>query len=85
LDDEGKIILEPEGIITTREKKLRSRIIKEYLIKWKNLSEEMPLGRQRVFINNIRPYPCFEDKAFLKGKAMLYTIKRHYNQLKSHE
>jgi hypothetical protein len=40
LDEEGRIILEPEAIIATREKRLRSRVIKEYLIKWKNLPEE---------------------------------------------
>ena len=40
LDEEGRIILEPEAIITTREKRLCSRVIKEYLIKWKNLLEE---------------------------------------------
>ena len=40
LDDEGRVILEPEGIISTREEKLRSRVIKEYLIKWKDLPEE---------------------------------------------
>ena len=40
LDEEGRIILEPETITATRGKKLRSRVIKEYLIKWKNLSEE---------------------------------------------
>ena len=40
LDDEGKLILEPEGILSTRDKKLRSRVITEYLIKWKDLPEE---------------------------------------------
>jgi hypothetical protein len=40
LDEEGIIILDPEAIIATREKRLRSRVIKEFLIKWKNLSEE---------------------------------------------
>jgi hypothetical protein len=40
LDVEGKVILEPEAIIATREKKLHSIVIKEYLIKWKNLSKE---------------------------------------------
>ena len=40
LDDEGRIIFEPEYIITTRERILRTRVIKEYLIKWKNLPEE---------------------------------------------
>jgi hypothetical protein len=37
---EGRIVLEPEGILATKEKVLRSRTIKEYLIKWKTLPEE---------------------------------------------
>ena len=39
-DEEGKLIMEPEAIISIKEGRLRSRIIKEYLIKWKNLLEE---------------------------------------------
>ena len=40
LYDEGRVNLEPKCIISTREKKLRSRVIKEHLIKWKDLPEE---------------------------------------------
>ena len=40
LDDEGKLILIPEAILDFREKKLRSRVIREYLIKWKGLPIE---------------------------------------------
>jgi hypothetical protein len=40
LDEDGIIILELEAIIATRENKLRSLVIKEYLNKWKNLPEE---------------------------------------------
>ena len=40
LDDQGRIIFETKYIITTRERRLRKRIIKEYLIKWKNLPVE---------------------------------------------
>lgn len=40
LDEEGKIILEPEAVIETRTRQLRNRSISEYLIKWKNLSAE---------------------------------------------
>ncbi len=40
LDAEGRIIFKPEFIIATKERRLRTRVIKEYLIKWKNLSEE---------------------------------------------
>ena len=40
LDEEGKLILEPEAIINIREWRLHIRMIKEYLIKWKNFPEE---------------------------------------------
>ena len=40
LDEEGKIILEPEAVMETRTRQLRNRSISEYLIKWKNLPTE---------------------------------------------
>ena len=40
LDEEGKIILEPEAVMETRTRQLRNRSILEYLIKWKNLPTE---------------------------------------------
>lgn len=35
LDEEGQLQLEPESILETRTKGLRSKKITEYLIKWK--------------------------------------------------
>ena len=40
LDEEGKIILEPEVVKETRTLQLRNQSISEYLIKWKNLPTE---------------------------------------------
>ena len=40
LDDEGLLILIPEWIIQTRERKLRNRVIREYLVQWKELPPE---------------------------------------------
>ena len=40
LDEEGKIILEPEAVTKTRTRQLWNRSISEYLIKWKNLPTE---------------------------------------------
>jgi hypothetical protein len=40
LDEEGKIILEPESITGTRIRQLRNRPISEYLIKWRKLPTE---------------------------------------------
>jgi hypothetical protein len=40
LDEKGQLILILEKVLDTKERKLRNRSIKEYLIKWKNLPIE---------------------------------------------
>jgi len=40
LDEEGQLELILETIMAVREKKLRGRVIPEYLIRWKNLLKE---------------------------------------------
>jgi hypothetical protein len=40
LDEEGQLILIPETVLEMREKRLRKRSIREYLIKWKDLPIE---------------------------------------------
>ena len=50
LDEEGKIILEPEVVTETRTRHLRNRSISEYLIKWKNLSAEYSTWEDENFI-----------------------------------
>jgi hypothetical protein len=40
LYEEDQLILIPEDIMEVREKKLRKRSFKQYLIKWKNLPIE---------------------------------------------
>ena len=50
LDEEGKIILDPEVIIEARIRQLRNRSISEYLIKWKNLPTENSTWEDDNFI-----------------------------------
>ena len=50
LDEEGKIILEPEAVTETRTRQLRNRSISEYLIKWKNLPTEDSTWEDENFI-----------------------------------
>ena len=50
LDEEGKIILEPEAVTETRTLQLRNRSISEYLIKWKNLPTEDSTWEDENFI-----------------------------------
>eukprot|EP00253_Pinus_taeda_P032475 PITA_32475 len=40
MDDEGHLVLQPEAIIDTRERQLRSRMVREFLVRWKNLPDE---------------------------------------------
>jgi hypothetical protein len=40
LDEEGQLILFPGYVLEVREKRLRNKSIKEYLIQWKNLPIE---------------------------------------------
>ena len=40
LDDEGQLVLIPERILEVRERKLRNRIIRDYLVQWKDLPIE---------------------------------------------
>ena len=37
LNEEGKLILEPAEILKVREKFLRNRIVREYLVRWRHL------------------------------------------------
>jgi hypothetical protein len=50
LDEEGKIILEPEAITDTRICQLRNRSISEYLIKWRRLPAEDSTWEDESFI-----------------------------------
>ena len=40
LDDEGKLVLEPECILEIKTRTLRSRLVNEYLIKRRNLPDD---------------------------------------------
>ena len=40
MDNEGHLVLEPEVVLDTREKHLRNKVIKEFLIRWRNLRDE---------------------------------------------
>eukprot|EP00253_Pinus_taeda_P018989 PITA_18989 len=40
MDDEGHLVLQLEAIIDTKERQLRSRTVREFLVRWKNLLDE---------------------------------------------
>ncbi|KAH9321841.1 hypothetical protein KI387_016480, partial [Taxus chinensis] len=62
LDEEGRIILDLEKILQTRTKRLRTIDIKEYLIKWNNLSIEDA---------------SWEDEGFLQQHPGLFNVENN--------
>ena len=50
LDEEGKIILDPEEITETRTRHLHHRSIPLYLIEWKNLPTKYSTWKYESFI-----------------------------------
>jgi hypothetical protein len=51
INEEGKIILEPETILENKVKKLPNQAITEYLIKWKNLPIEEATWEDDFFMH----------------------------------
>ena len=68
--DDGLLILIPERIIQTRERKLRNRVIREYLVQWKELPPEDATweGEQVLQHPNLK---FLEDKQSLAGRTVM--------------
>ena len=71
LDEEGRIILEPECILQTRTKKLRNKTLTQYLIQWKNLPVEEATWENEDFIQKNQHLVSIEDNASFKRGGML--------------
>ena len=66
MDDEGNLVLQPEAIIDTKERQLRSRTVWEFLVRWKNLPDEDATWESE----NILQHPSLqllEDKQHFAG------------------
>ena len=70
LEEEAKIILEPEAITDTRTCQLRNRSISKYLIKWRKLPVENS---------------TWEDETFIKKHPkLLKRCRQHLSQGEGH-
>ena len=70
LDEEGHLVLVPEEIIYVRERKLRNRVIKEYLVRWKYLPTKDATWQNEQILQ----HPCLqllEDKQFQEGRTVM--------------
>jgi hypothetical protein len=67
LDEEGRLILIPEGILEVRTKFLHSRRINEYMIKWKNLPEDEATWEDEEFRSKHSSLPMLRGQYFQRG------------------
>ena len=70
LDDEGQLTLISKKVLKTRERRLRSITIKEYLMQWKHLpSEDATWEEENIFQNpNLK---LLEDKQNWVGRTVM--------------
>ena len=74
LDDEGQLTLVPENILKTRERRSRSRTIKEYLIPWKDIPSEYATWEEEKILQH--PNMKFiEDKQSWVGRTVMPPFK----------
>jgi hypothetical protein len=67
LDEEGQLVLTPERIVDVRERRLRSRVIREYLVIWRGFPvQRMLLGRESRSYN-ILIWSCLGTSNLGKG------------------
>ena len=74
LDEEGKIILEPEVVTESRTRQLRNRSISEYLIKWKNLPTEDSTCEDENFIQKNLELLKHRGQHFFEGEGHVRSL-----------
>jgi hypothetical protein len=70
MDEEGQLVLIPEEVLEVREKRLRNRSIKEYLIRWKDLPIEDATWEQEHVVREAC-LELLEDKQFQAGETVM--------------
>ena len=62
LDDKGILVLEPKCILKVKTRTLHSKLVNEYLVKWKNLPKDEATWENVVFYQSTYPYQYFMDE-----------------------
>jgi hypothetical protein len=70
LDEEGKIILDPEAITDTRIHQLKNRSIQSISLNGGNYRLRIPLGKMSLLYRSIHSYLSVADNTCLKGRGM---------------
>jgi hypothetical protein len=73
MDEEGQLVLISEEILEVREKRLRNRSIKEYMITWKDLPIEDATWEKEHVVREAG-LELLEDKQFLVGETIMSPL-----------
>ena len=73
-DDEGQLTLISKKVLKTRERRLRSRTIKEYLVQWKDLLSEDATWEEDNFLQHPN-LKLLEDKQYWIGRTVMSPFK----------
>ena len=73
MDDERHLVLQPEAIIDTRERQLRSSMVREFLVRWKNLPDEDATWESEKILQH-PSLQLLEDKQHFAGEAVIFLI-----------
>ena len=74
LDEEGQLELVPEEVLEFRERKLKSRVIRECLIRWRGLPVEDATWESEQVLQHLGMV-LLEDKKFWEGRTVVSLSK----------
>jgi hypothetical protein len=74
LNEEGQLQLVPKEVLEFRERKLRSRVIRECLIRWRGLPVEDATWESEQVLQHPE-LVLLEDKQFRKGRTVMSLSK----------
>ena len=73
LDEEGQLATSPEEILQVRERKPRNRVVKEYLVKWKDLPIEDATWESEQVLQ-LPGLKLLEDKQIWAGRTLMSPL-----------
>jgi hypothetical protein len=74
LDEEGQLVLVPEEILEIWERKLHNKVIREYLVRWKDLPSEDATWENDQILQHPN-LQLLEDKQSQEGRTVMSLSK----------
>ena len=73
LDEEGKLVLIPKAIWNTKERTLQNKVVKEYLVRWRDLLEEVATWESEQVLQKTG-LRLLKDEQFQGGRTIMSPL-----------